>query len=88
MMITTTVRMDATLKQEAHDRLKALGMNFNTFVVMATRQLVEQNRIPFDLDVPNKQSEQAISSAQAWEKDPKNNDEYDSVDDLMTALGA
>ncbi|MCI1211567.1 MAG: type II toxin-antitoxin system RelB/DinJ family antitoxin [Bifidobacterium tibiigranuli] len=85
---TSTVRMDATLKQEAQERLKALGMNFNTFVVMATRQLVAQNRIPFDLDVPNKQTEQAISSAQAWAKDPKRNDGYDSVDDLMKALDA
>ena len=85
---TSTVRMVATLKQEAQERLKALGMNFNTFVVMATRQLVAQNRIPFDLDVPNKQTEQAISASQAWAKDPKNNDGYDSVDDLMKALGA
>jgi antitoxin component of RelBE/YafQ-DinJ toxin-antitoxin module len=57
-MITSTVRMDATLKQEAQERLKALGMNFNTFVVIATHQLVAQNRILFDLDVPNKLSPQ------------------------------
>jgi DNA-damage-inducible protein J len=78
--------MDTTLKQEAQERLKALGMNFNTLVVMATRQLVAQNRIPFDLDVPNKQTAQAISSAQAWAKDPERNDGYDSVDDLMNEL--
>jgi antitoxin component of RelBE/YafQ-DinJ toxin-antitoxin module len=53
-------------------------MNFNTFVVMVTRQLVAQNRIPFDLDVTNKQTAQAISPAQAWAKDPKRNNGYDS----------
>jgi antitoxin component of RelBE/YafQ-DinJ toxin-antitoxin module len=53
---------------------------------MVTRQLVAQNRIPFDLDVPNTQTEQAISSAQAWARDPKRNDGYDSVDDLMNEL--
>jgi addiction module RelB/DinJ family antitoxin len=85
---TSTVRMDATLKQEAQERLKALGMNFNTFVVMATCQLVAQNRIPFDLDVPNKQTERAISASQTWAKDPNRNDGYDNVDDLMKALDA
>ena len=85
---TSTVRMDATLKQEAQERLKALGMNFNTFVVMATCQLVAQNRIPFDLDVPNKQTERAISASQTWAKDSNRNDGYDNVDDLMKALDA
>ena len=52
MMKSTTIRMDEDLKKEASQRLEALGLNFNTFVVMATKQLVAQNRIPFDLVVP------------------------------------
>ena len=51
-MKSTTIRMDDELKQEASEKLDALGLNFNTFVVMATKQLVAQNRIPFDLIVP------------------------------------
>lgn len=53
MMKSTTIRMDDELKCEAVARLEALGLNFNTFVVMATTQLVAQNRIPFDLVVPS-----------------------------------
>ncbi len=52
MMKSTTIRMDDDLKREASVKLEALGLNFNTFVVMATKQLVAQNRIPFDLVVP------------------------------------
>lgn len=52
MMKTTTIRIDDKLKQEASAKLEALGLNFNTFVVMAATQLVAQNRIPFDLIVP------------------------------------
>ena len=53
MMKSTTIRMDDGLKREASEKLEALGLNFNTFVVMATKQLVAQNRIPFDLVVPD-----------------------------------
>ena len=53
MMKSTTIRMDDELKREASAKLGALGLNFNTFVVMATRQFVSQNRIPFDLVVPS-----------------------------------
>ena len=56
MMKSTTIRMDDDLKKEASAKLEALGLNFNTFVVMATKQLVAQNRIPFDLVVPEGQT--------------------------------
>lgn len=45
MTIATTIRMDSTLKDAVSSRLEALGMNFNTFVVMVTKQLVAQNRL-------------------------------------------
>ena len=57
MMKSTTIRMDDDLKKEASAKLEALGLNFNTYVVMATKQLVAQNRIPFDLVVPAARSE-------------------------------
>lgn len=56
MQKPTTIRMDEDLKRAANAKLEALGLNFNTFVVMATKQLVAQNRIPFDLVVPDEPS--------------------------------
>ena len=50
--------MDDDLKKEASAKLDALGLNFNTYVVMATKQLVAQNRIPFDLVVPDAKSDE------------------------------
>jgi antitoxin component of RelBE/YafQ-DinJ toxin-antitoxin module len=46
--------MDDGLKKEATAKLEALGLNFNTYVVMATVQLVAQDRVPFDMIVPAK----------------------------------
>ncbi|MBZ6016016.1 MULTISPECIES: type II toxin-antitoxin system RelB/DinJ family antitoxin [Leuconostoc] len=48
----TSIRMDDDLKKAVNTKLDALGMNFNTFVVMASKQLVAQNRLPFDTTVP------------------------------------
>lgn len=61
MMKSTTIRMDDELKKEACDKLEALGLNFNTFVVMATKQLVAQNRVPFDLVVPPTREDEPAS---------------------------
>lgn len=49
----TSIRMDDDLKQQVQAKLEALGLNFNTFVVMASKQLVAQNKLPFDTTVPS-----------------------------------
>ncbi len=48
----TTVRLDEGLKAEAVDILDKLGLNFNTFITMATKQLVYQQRLPFEPLLP------------------------------------
>jgi DNA-damage-inducible protein J len=41
--------MDSELKNLVNLTLKQLGLNFNTFVVMASKQLVLQNALPFEV---------------------------------------
>lgn len=53
MMKSTTIRIDEELKRDASQMLESLGLSFNTYVVMATRQLVSQKRVPFSLEVPS-----------------------------------
>ena len=50
--ISTTVRMDEQLKSEVNSTLDALGLSFNTFIVMASKQLVYNQALPFDVKVP------------------------------------
>lgn len=52
-MSTTTVRMDDDLKAEVNAILDSMGLNFNTFVNMASVQLVSQRRIPFEVRAPD-----------------------------------
>lgn len=51
-MASTTIRFDDELKVQVNDKLEKLGLNLNTYVVMALKQLVAQNRVPFSLEVP------------------------------------
>jgi DNA-damage-inducible protein J len=51
-MASTTIRFDDELKAQATDKLNKIGMSLNTYVVLALRQLVTQNKVPFEIDVP------------------------------------
>ena len=45
----TTIRVDENLKARANEILGSVGLSYNTYVVMATHQLVNQCRIPFEI---------------------------------------
>jgi len=49
---STTVRMDDDLKKQVNFILEALGLNFNTFIVMASKQLVYEKGLPFEAKIP------------------------------------
>lgn len=51
---STTIRMDDNLRKELDVRLKAAGISLNTYVTMAAKQFVIQNKIPFEVIVPEK----------------------------------
>ncbi len=45
----TTIRVDETLKAQANEILGSIGLSYNAYVVLATHQLVNQRRIPFEM---------------------------------------
>lgn len=51
-MGATTIRMDDDLKSQVNALLDSMGLSFNTFVNMASIQLVSQRRIPFEVKEP------------------------------------
>ena len=69
MVKTTTIRMDEELKRETVSILESLGLSFNTYVTMASRQLVTQRRVPFDIvvadDEPTEETRRAMVAAEA-----------------------
>lgn len=67
----TTVRIDENLKAQANEILGSVGLSYNAYVVMATRQLVNQRRIPFEIvpavGIPNEETRRALVAAEAKE---------------------
>ena len=86
-----TIRMNDDLKARVNQTLDAIGMNFNTYVTMASIQLVNQQRLPFDTSVraaePNEQTKRAMLEAEAKERGiPDDAATFNSAQDAITWL--
>ncbi len=87
-----TIRMNDDLKARVNQTLDAIGMNFNTYVTMASIQLVNQQRLPFDTSVraaePNEQTKRAMLEAEAKECGilPDDAATFNSAQDAITWL--
>jgi len=74
MMCTTpvTIALDEQLRQAVTAQLQAVGLTLNEYFVLAAKQLVIQNRIPFavltpDEDEPNTVTRRAMVAIEAKE---------------------
>lgn len=94
MMKTTTIRMDDNLKREVTEMLDSLGLSFSSYVTMASKQLVTQRRIPFEVilppEVPNEETRRAMVLAEAKEFGliPDDAPAFANADDAMAFLEA
>lgn len=63
-LTTTTFRMDSTIKEELRELLEELGMDMSTYFVIAAKQAVREQGIPFKvtLDIPNIETFQAMEN--------------------------
>lgn len=88
----TTIRLNDGLKAQATEILDSIGLSYNSFVVMATHQLVNQRRIPFEivpaLEAPNETTHRALVAAEAKELGliPDDSKSFRDVDELMAFL--
>ncbi len=86
-LTTTTFRMDTVVKENLKNLLTELGMDMSTYFVMAAKQAVREQGIPFKItmDIPNSETIQAM-------KDTKNgvgvSKGFTSVAALMEDLDA
>ncbi len=47
------VQVDSKVYEQANDILERLGLDMNTYINMAIRQLIYNNGIPFDIAINN-----------------------------------
>lgn len=58
-------RIEADVKKDAENILKRLGVSHSTFINMSYKAVIENAGIPFDVVLPNKDSEKAIREGRA-----------------------
>ena len=81
------VRIDKDIKKAAEEVYAELGFNMSTAINMFLRASIRKGGIPFDLklDVPNKETLEAIEEGRRLVLDP-NVPSYDNIEDLRKAL--
>ncbi|MEW6663793.1 MAG: type II toxin-antitoxin system RelB/DinJ family antitoxin [Thermodesulfobacteriota bacterium] len=64
---TATARalIDPEVKRQAEDILKSLGLSVSNSVELFYRQVVAQQGLPFELQVPNEETMKAIRNSRA-----------------------
>ncbi len=83
--VNVTIRMDSDLKNQADDLFNELGMSMTTAFNLFAKQAVREQKIPFNisLNVPNKETIDALNEFKAMISNKENYKRYDSFDDLM-----
>lgn len=81
------VRIDKDIKKAAEEVYAELGFNMSTAINMFLRASIRKGGIPFDLklDVPNKETIEAIEEGRRLAMDPSTS-LYDNMEDLRRAL--
>ena len=83
--VNVTIRMDSDLKNQADELFSELGMSMTTAITLFAKQAVREQKIPFEigLNVPNKETIEALNEFKAMISDKENYTRYDSFDDLL-----
>lgn len=84
-MSATTINIDDTTKKEAQELLKDMGMNLSTAVNIFLRQVIKEQRIPFEIGNlrPKQELLSAIKEAEEMEKNPEIGKRYSSVKEMI-----
>lgn len=79
-----TARMDPELKSEAEALLNDMGLNFSVWITMATKALVNERKIPFEVKASPFYSKENIEVLEKRYKnylDKKNISKHDLLED-------
>ncbi len=76
-------RIDKVTKQQASETLEAMGLTVSDAIRLLMLSIVDEQRLPFEIKVPNKETRAAIAELEAGK-----GQSFDSVDALMADLNA
>lgn len=76
-------RIDKATKQQASETLDAMGLTVSDAIRLLMLRIVDEQRLPFEIKVPNKETRTAIAELEAGK-----GKSFDSIDALMADLNA
>ncbi|MBF0476988.1 MAG: type II toxin-antitoxin system RelB/DinJ family antitoxin [Deltaproteobacteria bacterium] len=79
---TARVLIDPEIKEQAESILKELGLSVSGAFELFYRQVIAQRGLPFDLQIPNKETIKAIEDIRSGKG--KN---FETIEDLFDDLG-
>ena len=90
-MATTnvTMRIDENLKAQLQDLMSNLGMDMTTFFILAAKQAVREQALPFKPtmnDKPNIETLKAMAEVEYLMEHKENRKTYTDVDEMMEDL--
>lgn len=77
-------RIDTATKERASDALKAMGLSISDAIRLLMLRVADEQRLPFDVKVPNATTRAAIAELEAGVGVAR----FNSIDDLMADLNA
>ena len=86
--VSTNINLDPTLKKNAQELLRDLGMDLTTAITIFLRQTVREQGIPFEIkrEIPNAQTIEALNEYTNMIEHPENYKHYVSFSDAMSEV--
>jgi len=82
--VNTTITLDPRDKKEGMELLSSFGLDLSTFVTLALKQMIHEQKIPFEIsrDIPNAETRKAIKEVKDISKNPKKYKSYSVTEAL------
>ena len=86
--VSTNINLDPTLKKNAQELLRDLGMDLTTAITIFLRQTVREQGIPFEIkrEIPNAQTIETLNEYTNMKEHPENYKHYASFSDAMSEV--
>ena len=86
-MAGINIRVNDEVKKEAESIFKSLGLNMSVAMNLFLKKCINENGIPFDLKIPNKETIEAMEETNKILNGDIERKSYTNADELFEDLG-
>ena len=86
-MAVINIRVNDEVKKEAETIFKSLGLNMSVAMNLFLKKCINENGMPFDLKIPNKETIEAMEGTNKILNGDIERKSYENADELFEDLG-